>query len=110
MWFVFDVYERDLAWLRMGQIVDVSTAAVPGKVFSAPITFIDPNLMNETRSVKIRVVLENPLGPAQLHDPSLNGSGLNTTSSPTCMVATVVFSPTLEFSKMRGITLVGVQV
>ena len=61
MWFVFDVYERDLAWLRMGQIVDVSTVAVPGKVFSAPITFIDPNLMNETRSVKIRVVLENPL-------------------------------------------------
>lgn len=61
MWFVFDAYERDLAWIRTGQTVEITTPSVPGKTFSAPVSFIDPNLMTETRSAKVRVVLENPL-------------------------------------------------
>ena len=60
MWFVFDAYERDLAWIRTGQSVEVSTPSVPGKVFTAPIEFIDPNLVMDTRTAKVRVVLENP--------------------------------------------------
>ena len=60
MWFVFDAYERDLAWIRTGQSVEVSTPSVPGKVFTAPIAFIDPNLVMETRTAKVRVVLDNP--------------------------------------------------
>ena len=62
MWFVFDAYERDLAWVRVGQTVEVTTPSVPGKVFKAPIAFIDPNLMPQTRTAKVRVVLDNPLG------------------------------------------------
>ena len=61
MWFVFDAYERDLAWLKPGEIVDVTAASVPGKVYRAPITFIDPNLNEMTRSAKVRVELENPV-------------------------------------------------
>jgi Cu(I)/Ag(I) efflux system membrane fusion protein len=61
MWFQFDAYERDLGWLQAGQIVEVTTPALPGKVFSAPITFIDPNLNEMTRSARVRVELENPL-------------------------------------------------
>ena len=61
MWFVFDAYERDLAWIRVGQTVEVTTPSVPGKVFTAPVAFIDPNLVMETRTAKVRVVLENPL-------------------------------------------------
>ncbi len=61
MWFVFDVYERDLPWVRMGANVDISTPALPGRVMRAPITFIDPNLNPETRSARVRVVLDNPL-------------------------------------------------
>ncbi len=61
MWFRFDAYERDLAWIKPGQMVDVTTPAAPGKVFTAPITFIDPNLDDKTRSAKVRVELENPL-------------------------------------------------
>jgi Cu(I)/Ag(I) efflux system membrane fusion protein len=60
MWFVADIYERDLAWVRMGQRVEITTPSVPGKVYEAPITFIDPNLVAETRSAKVRVVLDNP--------------------------------------------------
>jgi Cu(I)/Ag(I) efflux system membrane fusion protein len=66
MWFVFDAYERDLAWIRVGQPVEVTTPSLPGKVITAPVNFIDPTLVMATRSAKIRVVLENP--PA--NDPS----------------------------------------
>jgi len=61
MWFVFDAYERDLAWIRVGQPVEVTTPSLPGKIFTAPITFIDPNVVMETRAAKVRVVLDNPL-------------------------------------------------
>jgi membrane fusion protein, copper/silver efflux system len=60
MWFVFDAYERDLAWIRMGSEIEVSTPALPGRTIRATITFIDPNLNMETRSARIRVVLDNP--------------------------------------------------
>jgi len=61
MWFVFDAYERDLAWLKPGEIVDVTAPSVPGKAYRAPIAFIDPNLNEMTRSAKVRVELENPV-------------------------------------------------
>lgn len=61
MWFKFDAYERDLAWLRTGQYVDVTTASVPGKIFKGSIRFIDPNLVESTRSAKVRVELPNPI-------------------------------------------------
>lgn len=60
MWFIFDAYERDLAWIAPGQMVEVSSPAVPGKTFRAPIDFIDPNLDPLTRSAKVRVILANP--------------------------------------------------
>jgi Cu(I)/Ag(I) efflux system membrane fusion protein len=59
MWFVFDAHEGDLAWLRPGQSVDVTTPSQPGRVFTAPIDFIDPNLNEATRTVRVRVVLPN---------------------------------------------------
>lgn len=62
MWFKFDAYERDLAWLQPGQKIEVTTPSVPGKVFAATISFIDPNLTDQTRSAKVRVEIPNPLG------------------------------------------------
>src|SRR4051812_16969363 len=61
MWFVFDAYERDIPWLRVGAEVEITTPALPGRVLKAPVAFIDPNLNPETRSAKVRVVLDNPL-------------------------------------------------
>jgi len=61
MWFLFDAYERDLAWLKPGQKVEVTTPAAPGRTFNGVLVFIDPNLKEMTRSVKVRVELANPL-------------------------------------------------
>ncbi len=59
MWFVFDAYEPDLAWLRVGQPVAVTVASQPGRVLTALIAFINPNLDPMTRTAKVRVVLAN---------------------------------------------------
>lgn len=61
MWFQFDLYERDFAWVRAGQEVEITVPSVPGKKFNATITFIDPNLNDMTRSARVRVELQNPL-------------------------------------------------
>ncbi|MDX1953770.1 MAG: efflux RND transporter periplasmic adaptor subunit [Verrucomicrobiota bacterium] len=61
MWFLFDAYERDLAFLRPGQKVIVRPAATPDKKFEGQITFINPNIDPMTRSSKVRVEIPNPL-------------------------------------------------
>ena len=61
MWFQFDAYERDLAWLKPGQMAEVTAPAVPGKAFTNAIAFIDPNVTDMSRSAKVRVEIENPL-------------------------------------------------
>jgi Cu(I)/Ag(I) efflux system membrane fusion protein len=60
MWFQFDAYEKDLSWLKLGQPVEITTPALPGKVFSGAIQFIDPNFNDMTRSTRVRVELPNP--------------------------------------------------
>jgi membrane fusion protein, copper/silver efflux system len=59
LWFIFDAYETDLAWLHVGQQVEVSTPSLPSRTLTAPITFIDPNLNEATRTARVRVVLDN---------------------------------------------------
>lgn len=59
MWFVFDAYEADLAWIRPGLTVEVSVPSLPDRALTAPIAFIDPNLNETTRTARVRVVLEN---------------------------------------------------
>ncbi len=66
MWFVLDAYEPDLAWLRVGQEVEITLPSLPGTVLTAPISFIDPNLDPMTRTARVRVILENP-GQRLLH-------------------------------------------
>jgi len=61
MWFRFDAYEQDLPWLKPGQAVEVRTPAIPGRVFPASVSFIDPNLNDPTRSAKVRVEMANPM-------------------------------------------------
>jgi membrane fusion protein, copper/silver efflux system len=60
MWFVFDVYEQDLAWIRIGQAVEITTRAVPGEIITAAVEFIDPNFDETTRATKARAILPNP--------------------------------------------------
>lgn len=61
MWFLFNAYEQDMPWIKVGQKVQITTPSVPGKVFTGEITFIDPNFDETTRSTQVRVELPNPI-------------------------------------------------
>ncbi|GHT77743.1 cation transporter [Bacteroidia bacterium] len=60
VWVVFDAYESDLPYLKIGDQVDFTLQSLPGKTFSGKISFIDPILDKTTRTAKIRVETTNP--------------------------------------------------
>jgi len=60
MWFLFDVYEQDLPFIKVGQKIDVTLASQPGKTYPGTVSFIDPNFNETTRTTQIRVDLPNP--------------------------------------------------
>lgn len=62
LWVKLDAYESDMMWIRYGQEVEFTTEAYPGEIFKGRISFIDPVLNNKTRTIKLRVNVENPDG------------------------------------------------
>lgn len=60
VWAMFDAYEVDLPFLRVGDNLEFTLQAIPGKIFNGKISFIDPLLDKTTRTSKIRVVTSNP--------------------------------------------------
>jgi len=62
VWVKLDAYESDLEWLRYGQEMEFTTVSYPGQIFKGTISFIDPILNDRTRTVKIRVNVQNPDG------------------------------------------------
>lgn len=57
---MFDAYEVDLPFLKIGDNLEFTLQAIPGKTFSGKISFIDPLLDKTTRTSKVRVVTTNP--------------------------------------------------
>lgn len=55
----FDIYEKDLNKIQLSQTVQVTTAAYPDKVFDGKVVFISPRVDENTRTIKIRVDVEN---------------------------------------------------
>ena len=59
VWALFDVYENQVELFKKGQNITVTTNAHPNKKFKATVDFIDPTFNSATRTVKLRVVLDN---------------------------------------------------
>ncbi|WP_053970106.1 efflux RND transporter periplasmic adaptor subunit [Mangrovimonas sp. ST2L15] len=59
VWAHFDVYENQIEQFKEGQEVKVTTNAYPNKAFKGTVDFIDPILNTKTRTVTLRVVLNN---------------------------------------------------
>ena len=60
LWMMADVYEYEMSLVKLGQKVEITTAAFPGQTFTGTIIFIDPFLNETTRSLKVRVDVPNP--------------------------------------------------
>lgn len=55
----FDVYEKDLGFVSLGQKVMVTSMAYRGKEFGGKVVFVSPRVDEATRTVKIRVDVQN---------------------------------------------------
>ncbi|KMO22842.1 efflux RND transporter periplasmic adaptor subunit [Methylobacterium indicum] len=62
MWVLADVPERDLAGIRVGQLVTVRLRSAPGRTFSGKVAVIYPQVNPGTRATRVRIELPNPDG------------------------------------------------
>lgn len=62
VWVKLDVYESDLSLIRYGQRVSFETEAYPGLAFEGQVVFVDPVLTGHTRTVKVRLNVDNTEG------------------------------------------------
>ncbi len=62
VWADFDAYENQLDRFSRGQEITITTNAYPEREFRAEITFIDPVLNPQTRTVTVRATLGNSQG------------------------------------------------
>lgn len=59
VWALFDVYENQIDFFKIGQDITISTNAYPNLELESKVAFIDPVLNQKTRTLKLRVVLNN---------------------------------------------------
>jgi Cu(I)/Ag(I) efflux system membrane fusion protein/cobalt-zinc-cadmium efflux system membrane fusion protein len=62
VWVEAEVYETDLAMVRTGMRASVSFPGYPDRTFAGRISYIYPLVTQETRTVRVRIVLANPGG------------------------------------------------
>ncbi len=62
VWIQFDAYESDLPFLSEGNKISFTVQAIPGKIFTGKIVFIDPVIDPVTRVSKVRVEIDNQSG------------------------------------------------
>lgn len=60
VWVVGQVYEKDLATVRVGSGANISSDAYPGQVFRGRVTYVDPKIDTATRTAQVRVEMPNP--------------------------------------------------
>ncbi len=62
VWVFAEVYEYEFSKVGMGSSVEVTADAFPGRVFMGRVSFIEPTVDPQSRTVKVRVDLPNPRG------------------------------------------------
>jgi RND family efflux transporter MFP subunit len=66
VWGIGAVYERDFAAIRVGSSVVLKTPAYPGVELGGRVSYIDPQVSDETRTASVRVGVANPEGKLRL--------------------------------------------
>ncbi|UXP33827.1 efflux RND transporter periplasmic adaptor subunit [Reichenbachiella agarivorans] len=62
LWVLFDVYERDMAWVKTGNQLSFTIPSLPGETFTGVVSFIDPVIDSKSRVAKARVIVNNNTG------------------------------------------------
>ena len=60
IWILCDVYENDLATVRLGDTAEITLNAYPGRVFKGKVSNIGAILDPNIRTAKVRIEVQNP--------------------------------------------------
>lgn len=59
VWVFLDIYEQNISFVHEGQDVELTTDSFRGRTFSGRVTFVDPVVNPETRTIRIRTEARN---------------------------------------------------
>jgi Cu(I)/Ag(I) efflux system membrane fusion protein len=62
LWVIAEVNEQDIGQVRIGNSAQVTVDAYPDRKFDGKVDFIYPTLSSATRTVQVRIELNNPKG------------------------------------------------
>ena len=68
VWLMLEVFPEDAATIRYGQKVEMEVQSLPGRGFNGRVAFIDPQVDPKTRTVGVRVVMNNDEGLLRVGD------------------------------------------
>ena len=60
VWLQADIYEQDLAYIKLGQEATVTLSYLPDREFRGRVTYIYPNVDEKTRTAHVRMEFHNP--------------------------------------------------
>lgn len=66
VWVIGQVYEQDLATVRVGTPATITAAAYPQRSFTGRVSYIDPRLEPQTRTAQVRIEVGNVGQPLKL--------------------------------------------
>lgn len=59
LWVLFDIYESDMPWVKVGNKINYTVQSLPGETFEGVVSFIDPLINPQTRVASARVDVKN---------------------------------------------------
>lgn len=60
VWISAEIYESEMAAIKVGQLATIAFAAYPDKSFHGKVAYVYPTLNTEARTVRVRLELPNP--------------------------------------------------
>ena len=103
VWVMFDAYENDIPWIKLGDKINFSIKSIPGKEFRSTVTFIDPVLDRMARVVKVRTELDNP---NDILKPEMLASGILSAMLPGSKEALVVPKSSVLWTGKKAVVYV----
>ncbi|UZH54252.1 efflux RND transporter periplasmic adaptor subunit [Salinimicrobium tongyeongense] len=95
MWVLFDLYERTMGMVEVGDTVNFTVASIPGENFTGTINFIDPIIDRQTRVATARVEVSNTderLKPGMFVSGVVSGNGQTTANGLTIPRSAVLWT------------------
>jgi len=84
VWAVFNAYESDLPYLKVGDLIGYTVNSLPGAVFTGRVEFISPVVDSMSRTAKVRMETANKnlklkpgmLASALIHNAKISGESI----------------------------------